>query len=325
MKALTQLFKTSLTAAIAFFMLALPGCHKEEQAATSPTDTPDASQPENTQVPTVSNESTQNEPLPSPENEQDTAAQQDMQMLKDVADKALALDTVSAAYGPAEALPNAPLQEDAPNVAADNPSKKVTSHKQEQRSIAMDAMLAKGLDMDNLDWSSFDPERERTMAAYYGPSLNDEKYYRDKGLLRNNTIGAQNQAKVTVKLQTPVVTGSLDKRIIRKVVNNHIGELRACYEKELTKTKDLLGKVVFEWIINPDGNVSIVIIQSSSLNNKNMESCLLNSIKFWRFPAPKGGGMAKVEFPISFTCESAEYYRAHPKEMAKPKPDLGCI
>ncbi|MBR4985709.1 MAG: hypothetical protein IKY83_08215, partial [Proteobacteria bacterium] len=116
MKALTQLFKTSLTAAIAFFMLALPGCHKEEQAATSPTDTPDASQPENTQVPTASNESTQNEPLPSPENEQDSAAQQDMQMLKTATDNDPARDMLAAVYGPPE-VPQAEPKPDAENTS----------------------------------------------------------------------------------------------------------------------------------------------------------------------------------------------------------------
>ena len=308
MKKIPQLLKTALTAAAALMIIALPGCQKQEPSETAPATPEDHAQ----SVPEVADE------IQAPE----TTTDQDMQILKEVAVNEQASDAVSAAYGPAEALPNAPLQEDAPIVAADNPSKKVTSHKQEQRSIAMDAMLAKGLDMDNLDWSSFDPERERSMGAYYGPS--------STGIPRTDnspvkSIGTQNKAKTTVKLHTPIVTGSIDKRIIRKVVNNHIGELRACYEKELTKTKNLLGKVELVWLIQSNGSVSSVIIQSSSLNNKNMETCLLNSIKFWRFPAPKGGGMAKVEFPISFTCESAEYYHAHPKEKAKPKPDLGSI
>ena len=131
--------------------------------------------------------------------------------------------------------------------------------------------------------------------------------------------------ETSVELQSPEVTGSLDWHVIARVVKHYSRQLRACYTKELAKTKDLEGTATITWNITKDGNVSSAVLKESTLNNKNMESCLINSIKFWRFPAPKGGGMAKVEFPISFTCESAEYYHAHPNEKTKPKPDLGSI
>lgn len=105
------------------------------------------------------------------------------------------------------------------------------------------------------------------------------------------------------KLKEPTVTGSLDKRIIQKVVRQHANELRSCYERELAKVKGLNGRIVVMFIISSQGYVTTAIVKETTMKNKNVESCITNSIKFWRFPAPKGGGMAQVEYPFEFTPE----------------------
>ena len=107
-----------------------------------------------------------------------------------------------------------------------------------------------------------------------------------------------------IKLKNPEVTGALDKRIIQKVVRQHSGELRACYEKELNKNKGLNGRVVVNWIISPQGAVTKAIVKESTIKNKNVESCVVNSVKFWKFPAPKGGGIVAIEYPFVFEAGS---------------------
>ena len=96
-----------------------------------------------------------------------------------------------------------------------------------------------------------------------------------------------------VTLKAPEVAGSLDKRIIQKVVHQHKGELRACYEKALQKDM-LYGTIVVVWIISPQGEVTKALVKETTIKNKPLEECVTNSIKFWRFPSPKGGGLAQV-------------------------------
>ncbi len=128
------------------------------------------------------------------------------------------------------------------------------------------------------------PENFRGIVTIYGPPS-----------------GLPNSLNTTVKAGTPEVTGSLDRRLIQKVIRQHSGELRACYERELNRTKDISGRVVVQWTINPKGEVKKVSIVESTLNNKNVEQCITNSIRHWRFPAPKDGGEVDVKFPFTFS------------------------
>ena len=106
-----------------------------------------------------------------------------------------------------------------------------------------------------------------------------------------------------VKMLPPKVNGSLDKRIIQKVVRQHSGELRACYERVLLKKKNLAGRIIVIWLITRQGDVSKAFIKESTIRNKDLEKCITSSIKFWRFPSPKGGDVVQVEFPFEFVKE----------------------
>ena len=98
----------------------------------------------------------------------------------------------------------------------------------------------------------------------------------------------------------PEVSGGLDKRIIRKVVNQHKRELTACYERQLQKQKGLHGKIVVKWTIEPSGNVASAVVVSSTMKNKAVESCLSSAIRHWRFPAPTNGVNVLVSYPFVF-------------------------
>ena len=114
------------------------------------------------------------------------------------------------------------------------------------------------------------------------------------------SLGDKAVGKPKLKPGRPDVSGSLDKRIIRKVVNQHKREIKACYEKQLQKKKGLHGKVVVKWTIDQSGNVPSAVVVSSSMNDKAVEGCLAAAIKHWRFPAPKGGGIVVVSYPFVF-------------------------
>lgn len=197
------------------------------------------------------------------------------------------------------------------------------------QSNAMNSMLAAGLDMsnlDNLDWSSFDASAQAASAGYglgttgtggggagmggfggggFGPGgPGGSGAIRTAAKGYNANLGAKGEAKPKLSMKNPEVTGSLDKRIIQKVVRQHAGELRACYEKEVAKIKGLNGRIVIVWLISPQGAVTKALVKETTMKNKNVENCIINSIKFWRFPAPKGGGMVQIEYPFVFELSS---------------------
>ena len=111
-------------------------------------------------------------------------------------------------------------------------------------------------------------------------------------------------AQPKLKAGRPSVSGSLDKRIIRKVVNQHKRELRSCYEKEVVKDPTLKGKITVKWSIDTLGNVANAAIASDTMNSAEVSSCIVKSVKGWRFPSPKGGGLVVVSYPFLFEVGS---------------------
>ena len=97
-----------------------------------------------------------------------------------------------------------------------------------------------------------------------------------------------------------MVTGSLDREIIRRVISKHRPEIKYCYESQLVKHKDLMGKIVVTFVIAPTGSVMKAFIKQSTMKNKAVESCIVQRVKRWKFPAPKGGGVVEVTYPFIF-------------------------
>lgn len=107
--------------------------------------------------------------------------------------------------------------------------------------------------------------------------------------------------QVAVLPQDPTIAGGLDAEIIRRVIRERRREVQACYEAELQRNPDLSGRVVFNFVITPDGSVASATVKESSLNNSDVESCIANRMRRWRFPEPRGGGLVRVDYPFQFS------------------------
>lgn len=99
----------------------------------------------------------------------------------------------------------------------------------------------------------------------------------------------------------PVVQGSLDKEIIRRVVRQHRREIKYCYESELQKNKELQGRVVVRFTISATGSVVSAVVKESNLKNASVENCMAGKIRRWVFPEPKGGGIVIVNYPFNLS------------------------
>ena len=94
--------------------------------------------------------------------------------------------------------------------------------------------------------------------------------------------------------------GELSKDEILRVINSHIGEIQFCYEKQLRTNAGLAGRVVLEWSVSPSGSVSVVKVQTASLASTAATRCMVDKLKGWRFPKPKGNAAVTVVFPFVF-------------------------
>jgi len=191
---------------------------------------------------------------------------------------------------------------------------------------AMNSMLAVGANLDNmdLDWSSFDASAAAASAGYgmgmvggggggaamggfgaggFGPGgRGGGGAVGAAARSHAGNLGSKGEHAPQMKALNPDVNGSLDKRVVQKIVRQHTGELRACYERELAKVKGLNGKVTMNWFVAPDGSVTKVFVKETTMKNKAVENCMQNSISHWRFPTPKGGGMCSVIYPFDFSA-----------------------
>lgn len=94
------------------------------------------------------------------------------------------------------------------------------------------------------------------------------------------------------------VRGGLSKEAIRREIRRHVGEIRHCYEQELSARPDLQGRVSVKFMINVSGVVQLANIASSTLGNARAEGCIQQAVQRWTFPAAEGVSM--VSYPFLF-------------------------
>jgi hypothetical protein len=112
-------------------------------------------------------------------------------------------------------------------------------------------------------------------------------------------LGKKGDRDVNIATGTAVVMGSIDKELIRKVIQDHAAQIRYCYETQLAINPRLQGKVAIKWIINADGIASNPQIDGSAttLEDDKVHQCMMSRITSWQFPKPKGGGIAVITYP----------------------------
>jgi TonB family protein len=79
-----------------------------------------------------------------------------------------------------------------------------------------------------------------------------------------------------------------------------LGQIRYCYERQLSASPDLYGKVAVKFVIGAAGEVTSQQIGSSTLKNAMVEGCILRRVARWKFPNPKGGTSVIVTYPFLF-------------------------
>jgi hypothetical protein len=94
------------------------------------------------------------------------------------------------------------------------------------------------------------------------------------------------------------IGGGLDRDMIADVINRNLGQVRFCYEQGLQGDPNLKGRVAVGFTISGAGMVKTAGVESTTLNSKLVEDCILLRMKTWKFPLPQGGVDVKVSYPF---------------------------
>lgn len=97
-----------------------------------------------------------------------------------------------------------------------------------------------------------------------------------------------------------VIEGGLDREVIAAIIRDHLGQIRYCYERQLSASPELYGKVKVKFSIDGQGVVGDQSVAETTLKNALVEECILRRIATWAFPKPKGGTRVLVSYPFLF-------------------------
>lgn len=115
-------------------------------------------------------------------------------------------------------------------------------------------------------------------------------------------FGAKGEGAIGAVGGDPIILGALDRALIDAVIKRHMNQIRYCYQRELTKSPSLKGKLVIKFVIAKDGSVSSANTKSTTLNSPTVENCVVGRFMRMQFPEPKGGGIVIVSYPFIFSA-----------------------
>ena len=94
-------------------------------------------------------------------------------------------------------------------------------------------------------------------------------------------------------------TGVRTEESVTLIFDRNKSKLFSLYNRARRKNPNLKGKIILEITIAPSGKVTKIIIVSSELNDKSLESGLLKRIKAFKFGA-QPVEQVTVSYPIDF-------------------------
>jgi Ca-activated chloride channel family protein len=103
-----------------------------------------------------------------------------------------------------------------------------------------------------------------------------------------------------VQIGSPQVNGGLPAQVVRNIVQNSSGRMRACYENGLRRNPSLAGRVSIRFVIGQNGQVLSSMDGGSGLGDPGVVACVVSSVRGLSFPQP-GAGFVTVLLPVTFS------------------------
>lgn len=122
--------------------------------------------------------------------------------------------------------------------------------------------------------------------------------FKDGTALAGGNVGSGNI--VAMVDDETVIEGGLDRDAIAEVIRRNLGQIRYCYERQLSSNPELYGKVLVKFTIGAAGEVMEQRVDNSTLKSAMVEGCIMRRMASWTFPQPKGGTQVHVSYPFLF-------------------------
>lgn len=197
---------------------------------------------------------------------------------------------------------------------SDQPEQETTGSDDEDRQTAMGAgtmALFDDSSLTNAESGSFDSNADDALSELDGS--NEENGEAGLGLVSSGRHGGEVREKgLGINVETrrgqsahANLGARTEGETVNQIIRSHSQEAFRCYQKELSSTPGLSGKVEVMFMIDKTGNVMAPVVKSSTLGNDAVESCITKKMKEWVFPAPVSGQRTKWTFPFRFTADAA--------------------
>ncbi|GAB4291420.1 MAG: hypothetical protein Kow0090_04920 [Myxococcota bacterium] len=122
-----------------------------------------------------------------------------------------------------------------------------------------------------------------------------------RGASQDLGTGKSATIRGSIKTTGPIdVDGSLSPQQIARVVKSRLSAVQNCYETALKRNPKLQGKIVIAFTIAKDGRVKGADVESSTISDPSVASCIISRLRHWRFPAPDGGEVT-ASYPFIFS------------------------
>ncbi len=112
--------------------------------------------------------------------------------------------------------------------------------------------------------------------------------------------GGVGHGNIAIDDAETTVEGGLEKEVIARIIREHLGQIRYCYDRQLASDSGLHGKVKVNFSIDAEGMVDTQAVGESTMNSAMIDECILRRIATWKFPKPKGGTKVLVSYPFLF-------------------------
>lgn len=120
-----------------------------------------------------------------------------------------------------------------------------------------------------------------------------------RGATRTPTISAAFGALVPTATSTRTQT-QLTKEAIHRVMEANLIRFKRCYEVQLEKKPELAGTITTRFTIGDRGTVIDASIAVTSMNDAEVEACVLALVRELQFPPRPKGTVLGISYPLKF-------------------------
>ena len=99
-----------------------------------------------------------------------------------------------------------------------------------------------------------------------------------------------------LRLGEATTFGGLSKEVIRRIVQQHRGRIRHCYEAALRTAPELSGRVTVKFVIQPQGNVGSAEPSGNTTGDDGLAQCITAVVK--RMSFPQADGITSCNYPF---------------------------